>query len=294
MKIGIIGLGRMGQAMVQRLVSQGVNDIVVWDRNQERINQISSLSIQVGRHASDVANRSDCIMVMINDDVGAVNLYQNKDGLLTGEVAGKLFIEMSTLQPKTLRYLEEQVLAKGARLLGAPMMGSIPTVLEGKLFLPLGGHTADIERAMPIFKLISRSTKHVGSIGQGHAAKLAVNLTMAAYLQALTEGLAMALAEGVSMDDLLDVLGEAPTSNGWLKSKVSVLKGGSSETTLDIVSLRKDVINAVATGALSGVPMSMAASIASSLSGAVAQGQGGRDLATFPSLFRETLIQKAA
>lgn len=174
------------------------------------------------------------------------------------------------------------------------MMGSIPTVLEGKLFLPLGGNTEDIERAKPIFNLISRSTKHVGSIGQGHAAKLAVNLTMAAYLQALTEGLAMALAEGVSIDDLLEVLSEAPTANGWLKSKIPVLKGGSSETTLDIVSLRKDVINAVATGALSGVPMSMAASIASSLSGVVAQGQGGRDLATFPSLFRETLTQKPA
>jgi len=113
-------------------------------------------------------------------------------------------------------------------------------------------------------------------------------------LQSLTEGLAMGLAEGVSIDDLLEILEEAPTANGWLKSKTDIFKGSDAETTLDIVSLRKDVINAVVTGASSGIPMSMSSSIASSLSGAVAQGFGGHDLATFPSIFRKTLIQKPA
>jgi acetyl-CoA acyltransferase len=99
---------------------------------------------------------------------------------------------------------------------------------------------------------------------------------------------------GLKIEDMLEIFAQAPTANGWLNMKTAVLKGGASDTTLDISSLRKDMLNAVAAGSLAGVPMTMASAIATSLSGAVSSGIGGEDLAQFPKFFREHLIQKPA
>jgi 3-hydroxyisobutyrate dehydrogenase-like beta-hydroxyacid dehydrogenase len=292
--LGLIGLGRMGQAMAQRLRAQGIQHLNVWDRVPAKIQQALNLGCQASESAADVVRKSEITLIMINDDAGAHALYSGPRGIAAGCTHGTLVVEMSTLQPQTLQKLSELLESKGASLIGAPMMGSIPTVLEGKLFLPLGGQAQDIERAMPIFRLISRQIKHMGAVSQAHAMKLAVNLTMAAYLQALAEGMAMGVAHGLSLQDMIEVFAQAPTANGWLNMKSAVLQGGDSDTTLDISSLRKDVLNAVVAGGQSGVPMVMASAIATALSGAVSNGLGGVDLAQFPKFFRENLVQQPA
>ncbi len=78
---------------------------------------------------------------------------------------------------------------------------------------------------------------------------------------------------------MLDVLKEAPTATGWLHSKIPVLLGGPADVTLDIRTMRKDLMSAVATGALSGVPMPLSAGTLASFSAAVAGGAGDGDLA---------------
>jgi len=294
MKVGVVGLGRMGLAMVERLRSQGFDDLVAWDREPARVLLAIEAGARSGTDAAAVARDAEIVVSIINDDAGARQLYTGPRGLLSARVDGKLFIEMSTLQPATVRELNGLVEAAGGRLIGAPVMGSIPTVRDGKLFIPAGGRAEDIERAAPVFAALTRKVRHVGPAGAGNAMKLAVNLTMAAYLQALAEGLALGVGEGLALDDMLEVLGEAPTANGWLASKLPVLKGGRSDTTLDIASLRKDMQSAVATGALAGVPMTMAGALVATLSAAVAQGAGGEDLAQLPRLLREHLVQRPA
>ena len=295
MKVGVVGLGRMGLAMVERLRAQGFAEVIAWDRDAARVQlAAASAGAVAADDAVDLVQRSEIVLSIINDDAGARALYGGPRGLLSAGADGKLFIEMSTLQPATVRELSALVETAGGRLVGAPVMGSIPTVRDGKLFIPAGGRVEDIERAAPVFAVLTRKVRHVGPVGAGNAMKLAVNLTMAAYLQALAEGLALGLGEGLALDDMLEVLGEAPTANGWLASKLPVLKGGRSDTTLDIASLRKDMQSAVATGALAGVPMTMAGALVATLSSAVAQGAGGEDLAQLPRLLREHLVQRPA
>ena len=90
---------------------------------------------------------------------------------------------------------------------------------------------------------------------------------------------------------MLDVLQEAPYASGWLKSKIGVLKGEKPEMTLDIRTLRKDIMSAVATGALTGVPMPLSAGTLASLSAAVASGVGAGDLAELPKFLRDAMLQ---
>src|SRR4029450_5086000 len=137
-------------------------------------------------------------------------IFAGRDGFLSGDVSGKLFIEMSTLQPMTHRELAPLVRAKGAHLVDAPVMGSIPTVREGKLLALLGGDAADVERARAVLQHLTRRIVHIGPNGAGCAMKLAVNLGMAVYLQSLAEAMSLGASEGLKLDQMLEIFGEAP------------------------------------------------------------------------------------
>jgi 3-hydroxyisobutyrate dehydrogenase-like beta-hydroxyacid dehydrogenase len=170
-------------------------------------------------------------------------------------------------------------------------MGSIPTVREGKLLALLGGEAADVERAREVLDHLTRRIVHIGPHGAGCAMKLAVNLAMAIYLQSLAEAISLGQSEGLTLDQMLDIFAEAPTASPWLKGKVGVLKGEPSDITLDVRTMRKDVMSAIATGSGNGVTMPAAAGTLASLSAAVAGGWGEKDLAEVPRYFREFMLQ---
>ena len=159
---------------------------------------------------------------------------------------------MSTLQPMTGRELAPLVEARGAQLIEAPVLGTIPQVQAGTLFAMVGGKPEDVERARPVLEKLTRRIVHMGGNGSGYAMKLAANLGLGAYIQAVAESLALGLQQGLSLEQMVDVLQESATACGSLKSKAEVLKGNSGDMTLDIRTLRKDIMSAVATGAHRG------------------------------------------
>ena len=290
MKIGLVGLGRMGSAMAQRLREQGF-DVVAWDHSAKATQAAADSGVTVAANPRAVAAAGEIVISIITEDHGVRKIFTGDDGFLSADVSGKLFIEMSTLQPMTGRELAPIVAAKGARLIESPVLGSIPTVREGKLLSLAGGAPEDVERARAVLDKLARRVVHLGPNGAGYAMKLAVNLGLGAYIQALSESLALGLQQGLDLDQMLDVLKEAPTATGWLAAKVPVLKGEPADVTLDLRTLRKDIMSAVATGALSGVPMPLSAGTLASLSAAVAGGAGDRDLAELAQFVRRQMVQ---
>jgi len=291
MIIGMVGLGRMGGAIARRLTQQGF-DVVGWDRDARATAALAADGLQVAVDARGVAAAAEIVISSITEDHGVRQIFTAPNGFLAGEVTGKLFIEMSTLQPLTGRELSPLVEARGARLIEAPVLGTIPQVRAGTLFAMVGGKAEDLERARPVLEKLTRRIVHMGGSGTGYAMKLAANLGLGAYIQALAESLALGLQQGLTVEQMLDALSESATACGWLKSKIDVLKGGSAEMTLDIRTLRKDMMSAVATGALCGVPMPLAAGTLTSLSAAVDGNYGAGDIAELPKFYREAMVQK--
>jgi 3-hydroxyisobutyrate dehydrogenase-like beta-hydroxyacid dehydrogenase len=240
----------------------------------------------------EVAATGDVVISIITEDNGVRAIYGGAGGFLSGDVSGKLFIEMSTLRPMTARELAPKVEAAGAGLIDAPVLGSIPTAREGKLVAMVGGRATDLERARPVLERLTRKVAHMGSNGAGYAMKLAVNLGFAAYIQAIGESLALGQREGLDLTQMLDVLGEAMTATTWLARKKGLLKGEPDDITLDIRTLRKDVMSALATGAMNGAGLPVAAAALASLSAAVAQGWGGKDVGELARFFREEMGQR--
>jgi len=290
MKVGLVGLGRMGAAIGQRLNERGC-DVVAWDRNPKAREVQGKRGLRLVNGPRAVADEAEVVLSIITEDKGVRQIFTAPDGFLSGEVKGKLLVEMSTLQPMTHRELAPIVKAKGASLVDSPVMGSIPTVREGKLLALLGGEAADVQRARAVLDHLTRRIVHIGPNGAGCAMKLAVNLGMAVYLQSLAEAISLGASEGLKLNQMLDIFGEAPTASPWLKGKLGVLKGEPGDITLDIRTMRKDVMSAIATGARNGVAMPATSGTLASLSAAVAGGWGERDLAEVPCYFREFMLQ---
>jgi 3-hydroxyisobutyrate dehydrogenase len=290
MKIGLVGLGRMGTAMSHRLRQQGF-EVMAWDQKPAANQALADAGLPIAANPRAVAAGSEIVISIITEDHGVRRIFTASNGFLGGDVKGKLFIEMSTLQPMTGRELAPVVAAKGARLIDSPVLGTIPQVRDGKLLALVGGPAEDLERARPLLENMTRRIVHMGPNGAGYAMKLAVNLGLGAYIQALSESLALGAKQGLTLDQMLDVLQEAPYASNWMKSKIGVLKGETPEMTLDIRTLCKDIMSAVATGALSGVPMPLSAGTLASLSAAVANGAGAGDLAELPKFLREAMVQ---
>ncbi len=282
----------MGRAIQARLADSGV-EVVGWDRDAVAMQAAADNGMTVAAHPRAVADGSDGIVIsIITEDNGVRNVFRGKDGFLSGDVRSKLFIEMSTLQPMTARELAPVVDAAGGRLIDSPVLGSIPTARAGKLHAMVGGSTDDVDGARIVLDKLTRRLDHMGPNGAGYAMKLAANLGLAAYIQGIAESLALGQREGLTLEQMLAVLSEAPTANAWLGMKKGLLMGEPSELTLDVKTMRKDIMSMVATGAADGIAMPLSAGMLAAFSAAVAQGWGDKDIGELPKFFRDHMGQK--
>ncbi len=141
-------------------------------------------------------------------------------GLLSGDVKGKLFIEMSTVPPEVQVALAEKVRAKGAGYVECPVSGSVIPARTGKLMGLMGAEPADAARARPVLDQLCRRALHAGPVGSGAVLKLAVNLPLMIYWQALGEQLALCKSLPIDPKELLDFISETSGAATVLKQRM--------------------------------------------------------------------------
>src|SRR3954468_6691827 len=120
MKIGIAGTGRMGTAIALRLLDQG-RDVTVWNRTQAKTAAAAAAGASVATTPAALVANSDNIISILTHATAMQAVYTGKDGLLSGDAGGKLFIEMSTVRPAEHQALASKVKAAGALLLECSM-----------------------------------------------------------------------------------------------------------------------------------------------------------------------------
>src|SRR5262245_63395416 len=146
MQIGIHGIGKMGAAIAQRLMEVG-HKVTVWNRSAGKLKPVTDAGAKAVATPAELARSSEAIITLLTDAAAIDAVYHGASGLLSGDVRGKLFIEMSTVQPATEVALAEKVRAKGAALVECPVGGSTGPARQGKLIGLMGGEPADAARA---------------------------------------------------------------------------------------------------------------------------------------------------
>jgi 3-hydroxyisobutyrate dehydrogenase len=281
MKVGVAGLGAMGAAIAARLIDVG-HDVIVWNRTADKAKPLGDAGAKVAKSPAEVAAASEAVITILTDGKAIDDVYSGPNGLLSGDVKGKLFIEMSTVAPKVEIDLAPKVRAKGAALVECPVGGSTQPARNGQLLGLMGADDNDAKRALPILGQLCRKVEHCGPIGAGAAIKLAINLPLMVAWQAYGEAFSIARSVGWPSRRLLDLFVESNGANNALKMRADMIvklfeRQDPGTTTFTIANGVKDLRTMVATGESLGADMRVTKAALTGFEDAVTHGCGGGD-----------------
>lgn len=256
----VLGTGRMGSAMAERLAWHGVT-VVVFNRTRERAVALAGrIGATVASSAAEAAASADVIISMVADDAAVHDLYDGADGVIAGIRARAVAVDMSTVLPDTVRSIAPAVRARGAGILDAPVSGSVASTLAGELTIMVGGAEADLERARPVLDALARRVTHIGDLGSGAAMKLAVNTLIYGLNGAVAEGLVLAERNGIDRGLAYDVLAASAAGAPFVAYKrAAFVDPDGTPVAFSLALAAKDLRLIEHLAAESGTPMPQAA-----------------------------------
>ncbi len=276
--VGVVGLGDMGAGMVERLLAAG-HEVHGWNRTRAKAERLAPRGLKVAESPRAIAEACELTITMVTDNDALHAVCDGPDGILAGLGADKLFVEMSTAAPQLVRELDERVRATGARLLDAPVSGSILTLREGKLLIMVGGERAAFDRAEPVLLAIGPQVRHVGTVGQAKALKIGVNLSLAVQMLAFSEGVLLAERTGVDRRVAFDVFLNSVIASPMLKYRAPFALDPPEYAWFDCAMMQKDIALALALGRAHGVPLPATAAADTMLSATRSLGFAKEDFA---------------
>ncbi len=276
----------MGAAIGQRLMSLG-HELAVWNRTAEKTRPLAAAGAKVAATPSQLVASSETIITILTDAAAIEAAYRGKDGLLGGDVAGKLFIEMSTVRPETESTLAAAVRKKSAIMVECPVGGTVGPARDGKLFGFVGGEAADFARARPLLEQMCRRIEHVGPVGAGASMKLAINLPLLVFWQAFGEALALCRSLGLDAARIVDIFADTSGGPNVLKGRAAALTAALQgkdvgPITVDVDAMRKDLRTMVEEARSLGTTLPVTSSALQCYDEASRAGLGKGDITTIP------------
>lgn len=197
MRIGFIGLGTMGGAASLNLI-RGGHDLTVCDLDRSRAEKHLSLGASWASTPAEAVIGMDVVYTMVFGPKQIEPVMRGKDGVLSAIGPGQVWIDMTTNQPDLARALADEVTAKGAAAIDAPVTGAVDGARNGNMTQFAGGDEATVERLRPMMELMG-PVHYMGGNGSGAITKLASNQLWAIHATAMGEALVMAVKSGVEL-----------------------------------------------------------------------------------------------
>jgi 3-hydroxyisobutyrate dehydrogenase len=281
MKIGVCGTGRMGASIALRLMSIG-HEVGVWNRSSPKTKPLVDAGAKSFASPAELVEGCEAVIVMLLNDAASEAVYRGPNGILKSGLSRKLVIDMSTVRPDTMISVGRSVMQQGAAFVECPVGGSTGPAKEGKLFGLVGGAQTDVARAMPILEQLCRRIEQVGPLGSGAILKLAVNLPLLVYWQALGEALTICKPLNLPADRLIDILSDTAGTPTAMKGRGAVIArvlGGAplGETAFGVSAAKKDLATAVQFAASIHTELPVAASALACFEEAESAGLGDAD-----------------
>jgi 3-hydroxyisobutyrate dehydrogenase len=254
MRIGYIGLGQMGGALARRL--QSTFPLNVFDLNSVAVQQLVDAGAQACRTAREVGEHSDVVFTCLQTSEQVETAIFGTEGLAFGLKSGGLIVDQTTGDAHATRRMAARLGESGLELIDAPVSGGPQYAAAGTIAIMAGGSPQQYQRIEPVLKAISPNVFHCGGVGTGHVAKVCNNL-MAASQRLLTfEVVALAVKNGLSPEQAVEVMLKSSGRNYTLDVtfRRHILPGELFQGfTLGL--MQKDVGLAMQLAASSGVPL---------------------------------------
>ena len=205
MKIGFIGLGRMGSAMAANLIKAGF-DVTVFNRSSQKADSLVQMGAHLAPRIADASQGEVVITMLANDNaVGAAVL--GKGGIVESLPAGAIHISMSTISVALADELAQAHARVGQRFVSAPVFGRPEAAAAAKLFIVAAGEPATLVVCQPLFDALGQRTFPVGNVPQvANLIKLSGNFLIASVMEAMGEAIALVSKAGVDPNSYVELL----------------------------------------------------------------------------------------
>jgi len=275
--VGLIGIGEMGGAFAERLLAAQLT-VVGWNRTRAKVEGLITRGMRWAASPADVARQSDVVLTMLTNGAALAAVSDGDDGILAG-IAGKIFVELSTISAHEIGALAVRVAKSGGTLVDAAVLGSPLTVRQGKLVVMVAGDVAAIAAARPVLEVIGPRVVAMGEVGKAKIMKIALNLNLPAQILALSEGLLLAVKSGIDRGTALEVMLAGAMASPMLQYRAPFIEEMPAKAWFDVGMMQKDCDLALSLGRELGVPLFATAVSREMLSAATGQGLGERDFA---------------
>jgi 3-hydroxyisobutyrate dehydrogenase len=205
MEIGILGIGLMGHAFVERFLSQGFT-VRVFNRSPEHIQDLQQSGVIVCDSVDELISLSSTIILMLSN-AEAIQMLLPLDK--ASALKGKTIIQMATISPSQSIQISQSVTANGGQYLEAPVLGSIPEAKTGTLIIMAAGLKEVFEDSLPNLQVLSKTPRYIGETGSAAALKLSMNQLIASLTAGFSLSLGYAMKNGVDTGLFMDVLRES-------------------------------------------------------------------------------------
>lgn len=278
-RVGFIGLGIMGSRMAANLARAGYA-LTVFNRTRATAEQwVAEHGGTVADSPAAVGAASDIVISMVVDGAQVESVLAGEQGVIAAAAPGCLCVDMSTIAPADTRRIGERLAGAGLRMIDAPVTGSSPRAEDGTLTIMVGGDAEDFERARPLLAAMGKLIVHVGELGQGEVLKVINNAVAAVNATAVAEGLLLARAAGIELDDFEQVLASGSAGSAMIELKAGAMRERDYSPQFKLEHMLKDVRLALDEAQSAGTPFASAAYARDVLDAAAGQGFGEQDFA---------------
>jgi len=209
-KIGFIGLGLMGSAMVSCLQDNGYELVVMANRTRTAIDAAIARGAQEVSTAAEMAKLCDIIMLCMDTSQSVEGRMRGDDGVIAGLQKGAVVIDFGTSLPASTRALAAEVAAAGGHMLDAPLGRTPQHAKDGLLNIMTAGDKAAFDKVKPVLEVVGENVFYLGESGAGHVMKLLNNAMSMTTASMMSEIYAMADKAGLSRQDVYDVMSSGP------------------------------------------------------------------------------------
>jgi 3-hydroxyisobutyrate dehydrogenase-like beta-hydroxyacid dehydrogenase len=280
MKVGFIGLGKMGQGMSRRILGGG-HDLIVYNRTRGKAADLASAGATIATSIADACSGRGVVITMVADDTAVQEVALGVGGVRDSLQAGAVHLCMGTHSVAAIQVLSTAHAKADQTLVYAPVLGRPDAAAAGQLGIVAGGPDGAVESCTPLFQLIGRRTFLAGAKQEGAAAiKLSNNFVLGAAIEAMAEAFSLVRKYGVMPQVLFDVMTDALFAAPAYKIYGKIMVDESYDT-VGFMTLQglKDLNLALAAADQARVPMPSANNVRDRLLGAIAHGDGEKDWA---------------
>lgn len=219
MKLGFIGTGVMGSAVVRHLLEAG-HEVAVYNRTKAKADPLVTEGAVWADTPKAVAEQSNILFTMVGYPKDVEEIYYGESGIFSADVSGRILVDLTTSTPTLAEKIAKTAKEKGADALDAPVSGGDLGAKNGTLTIMVGGEESVYDQVLPLFKEFGTTFTLHGSAGKGQHTKMANQIMIAGTMTGMTEMLVYAQKNGLDLEKVIETLSGGSAAN-WSLSNYS-------------------------------------------------------------------------